>query len=175
MTIHGEAYQNIETGILAATACSPARPEDPTFRGIRINAPQRVTFERGSIVPETRTFVKIPICGYYHLNAIYAAKDPSMLEGMRLVVVNVETKESYIGPVIDCSDTEPTPQTTPFTKEQLEGISTEAYFNPNLVEFVALPEASAVYQVTVELGEKGQDPYFHSNTVTIEILERDAK
>ena len=170
MIIDDKVYEDIETGILGPTPCSPQKPEDPSFRGILINAPQRVTFIQGRLVPETNTFAKIPICGYYHLNVIYRPKYPSILEGMRMVAINTETQEKYVGPVIDCSDAVRPPKSIPFTKEELEGISVAAYFNPNLLEFVPLPEVPGVYEVYIELGEKGEDPYFRSNTVTIVIM-----
>jgi len=164
-------FNEIETGILGPTPCSP-QPPDPSFRGILINAPRVVTFKKGHVVPETRTFAKIPICGYYHINAIYPPpKYPSILEGMRMTAVNKDSQEMFTGPVIDCTDRELPPETTPFTKEELEGISVSAYFTPNLLEFVLLPEAPGVYEVYVELGEKGEDPYFRSNTVDIELME----
>ncbi|MBW2247061.1 MAG: hypothetical protein JRF62_07635, partial [Deltaproteobacteria bacterium] len=59
MIIDDKVYEDIETGILGPTPCSPQKPEDPSFRGILINAPQRVTFIQGRLVPETNTFAKI--------------------------------------------------------------------------------------------------------------------
>lgn len=171
MTIDDMDYQEIETGILGPTPCSPAEPADPLFRGILINAPHRVAFQQSQVVPQTEPFAKIPICGYYHIDVVYPPPYPSILDGMRLVAVNRGTKERYVGRVIDRSDAvPPPPEDAPFTQAELEGISVAAYFNPNLLEFVPLPQIPGVYDVFIELGDRTEPPFYRSNRVTIEIV-----
>lgn len=171
MSPDDQVFQEVELGSLGPNPCSPHEPEDPAFRGILINAPAVVRFKRGVRIEQDDTFAAIPICGYYILDVPYPPKYPSALEAMRLVAVNRETGEIRIGPVIDRGDEVPPPETAPLTKEELAGVSVAAYFNPNLAAFVPLPENPGVYDVRVELGQRGTEDFIQSNTVTIEIVE----
>jgi hypothetical protein len=175
MTVTDEMFRDVETGVLGPTPCSPKKPADPSFRGILINAPKRVSFKKGFPGEGLGTFTTIPICGYYILDVPYPPKHESMLGALRLVAVNKDTGKKYTGPVIDRSDGVPPPKTPPFTEEQLRGVYVGGYFNPNLVEPVRLPEAPAVYDVHVELGNRGEGGFVESNTVTIEIHEEGGK
>lgn len=171
MTVDDEMFKDVETGVLAPTPCSPKKPADPTFRGILINAPKQVSFKKGAPGGRTGAFATIPICGYYILDVSSPPKFKSYLGTLQLVAVSRNTGRKYTGPVVDRRDGVPPPKTKPFTEEQLKGVYVGGHFNPNLLEFVRLPKTAAVYDVHVELGNHGEEGFFESNIVTIEIIE----
>jgi hypothetical protein len=135
-------------------ACSPPAP-GANWHGVVIRAPQRVTFQSGS-----RPVV--PVCGYFNV-ALDAggAKAP-----MKLVAVDRRTGRASSGDVVelDPSPTVPRPAVPPPDPKDLAGMSWGSYFNSNLVDFVAIPEASGTYDVHVEFhGHK-------SNVVAVEVI-----
>jgi hypothetical protein len=142
--------------------CSPQQP-DPTWRGILIQAPKQVAFKRGEKVGKYDAFAAIPICGYYLLDVPAEPSD----EPMRLVAVDRRTGTVYSGDIVRLSRSpvKPPPPSEPLTAEELEGLAAGGYFNPNLANYVHLPEEPSVYNVHVELRE------FRSNPVIIEIVE----
>lgn len=143
--------------------CSPQQP-DPNWRGILIQAPKQVTFKGSEKVGEYGAFAAIPICGYYFLNVPTEPTD----ESMRLVAVDRRTGTAYSGDIIELnpSPEEPPPEDEePLSTEEVKGLASGGYFNPNLADFVRLPEEPAVYNVLVEY--RG----FKSNVVTIALVE----
>jgi hypothetical protein len=114
-------------------------------------------------VGEYGAFAAIPICGYYLLNVPAEPSD----KPMRLVAVDRRTGTVYSGDIVELnpSPASPPPPSEPLTAEELEGLAAGGYFNPNLADYVRLPEKPAVYNVHVELRE------FRSNPVIIEIVE----
>jgi hypothetical protein len=159
-------FAAVELNSLEPNACSP-RPPDDAFRGVLIRAPSRVTFKESERVGRFGAFAAIPICGYYQLELAALPPCDDVVQAMRLVAVDVATGEEHSGHMVDADPGEPPPiEEPPPTAEELEGLSVGGYFNPNLADFVPLPERAAVYDVFVELGE------FRSNTARIEVVEQ---
>jgi hypothetical protein len=146
--------------------CSPP-PTDPSWRGIVIQAPSKVSFKRGAPVGETKAFAAIPVCGVYRVDVPF----PPVKSNLMLFARDKKTNKIYSGPVIELDDSpfEPDPDSRPLSAEDVKGMSVSQYFNPNLADFVDLPEAPGVYEVHVMLRE------MRSNAVTIEIVETKAK
>ena len=143
--------------------CSPPAPA-PDWRGIVIQAPEKVTFKRDQTVDEYGAFAAIPVCGYCQLDVL---TEP-WPEPMRLFAVDRATGTVYSGDVVelDPSPEKPPPEDEePLTPEEVEGLATGTYFNPNLADFVQLPQKPAIYNIYVEFRE------VRSNMVAVEIVE----
>jgi hypothetical protein len=113
------------------------------------------------VVGDYGAFAAIPICGYY-LAEIRRDLPP---EPLRIVAVDIKTKKSYAGPITElekgiAAPPPPSPPRPPSARKSSAG----GYFNPNLADFVALPKATATYEVHVEFRD------LKSNAVTIELI-----
>lgn len=152
-------FENVPLNTNEPCACSPKEPSQD-WRGILIAAPANVSFGGDENKSPDGAFARVPICGFYMLDA-YGAPTGAMV----LHAENVESGEKFSGAVgeDDPSPDEPPPPTEPHDYTVLEGVSVEGYFNPNLAKFVQLPQESATYKVHVEWGKK------KSNVVTIEL------
>ncbi len=161
-----KVFLEVPLNTFERTNCSPPEP-DPSWRGVVIQAPRRVSFKRGVRVGETKAFAAIPICGLYVLDVPF----PVVEDVVQLVAQDKKTGKIYSGPIVelDPSPEAPHPGRPPLRKEDVEGLATGRYFNPNLADFVKLPEAPAVYEVYAEV--RG----IRSNLVTIEIVEGELK
>jgi len=88
---------------------------------------------------------------------------------MRLVARDRVTGQIYTGDVVrlNAAPVEPLPAEydQPLTAEEVEGLASGEYFNPNLTDFVALPPGTATYEIHVEHMDH------RSNVVTVEIIE----
>lgn len=144
--------------------CSPAIPPDPKWRGVVIRAPRQVWFKPGEIIGRMGAFAAIPICAYHLVDVRPENPPPPMI----LVAMNRRTGQVFSGPITesDPSPRVPPPvQGPPLTARQVQGLSSGGYFNPNLADFVELPQESATYDIHVEFRE------FKSNTVTVELIK----
>lgn len=164
MAIPDEMFKNIQTGSLEPNPCSPKEP-DASFRGILINAPKQVTFKKGQSIGRLGAFAMIPICGYYHLNVPSPPKYNNIFEAMTLVAINTETKKMYAKPMMEPDTVIPPPRREPPPREVVANISVAGYFNPNLADYVTLPQVPGIYDIHVELEE------MKSNSVQIKLVE----
>jgi hypothetical protein len=172
MITSNDVFKDVEFDSLIRNPCSPTEPDDLFFRGILINAPEKVIFKRGERVGPWKVFAAIPICGYYMLDITYPPKyTPSLLEAMRLVAVNRETRHVYTGYVIHPRPKVRSPNARSISEQGPAGMAAGGNFNPNLPDHVKIPETSGVYDVHVELGERDSEDFITSNVVTIEIAE----
>jgi hypothetical protein len=142
--------------------CSPAEPPLP-WQGLLIQAPTQVGFRPGKQVDER--FAIIPICGYYRLEMT------KLMGGapLTLVAVNTADQSRYTGAVIDEDPGHPAPRRgapPPLTADDVNGVLSASYFNPNLARYVALPAVEAVYRVHAEYGGAV------SNAVQIAVVRR---
>jgi hypothetical protein len=169
MDPQGARFDDVKLESTSEEPCSPAS-EDPTFRGIRINAPARVAFHRDR--PEGGGFARVPICGYYLLPVVTNPGGRGVMQELRLVAVDVTSREQYTGPVAkQRTETVPAPVDHRLTDEEAAATAAGGYFNPNLTRHVPLPVRDGLYDVHAELGTRGQPGYVASNTVRIEIIE----
>jgi len=162
MAIDQKLFLNVPLNSNEKNPCSPPEP-GPTWRGILIQMPIQVKFKRGVRIGTQGAFAAIPICGYYLLDVPASpVKEP-----MRLFAVDKRTGKVYSGDVkeLDPSPEAPPPESEPLSPEELKGLASGGYFNPNLADFVRLPEISAVYDVHVEFRK------FPSNVATVEMVE----
>jgi hypothetical protein len=155
-------FSEIPLNTFVRTKCSPPKPEE-AWQGVVIRAPQKVAFKRGVRVGETGAFAAIPICGF----SLLMVQFPLVEDVIQLVAMNKKTGKVYMGQVIDLDPSPllPLPELPPVRKEDVERMASGGYFNPNLADFVDIPEAAGVYEVFVEI--RGN----RSNVVTIEIIE----
>jgi len=148
------------------TQCTPPQP-DISWRGVVIRAPLKVSFKRGIHIGRTKAFAAIPICGLYVLDVLWPLAEDVVL----LVARDIRRGKIYSGAIvnIDPSPEKPPPERPPLRKEDVEGMATGRYFNPNLADFVKLPQEPGIYEVYAEV--RGN----RSNVVTIEIVEGEFK
>lgn len=148
-------------------ACSPF-VGDPEWAGVIIQAPEVVLFEKTSISRKDclnhESFAVVPLCGFYSL----PVTGGKTTEPMTIVAEDIKSRKVYRGIVHeeDPNPIVPPPTTAPKDPKMREGVFTESYFNPNLVDFVDIPHVPAVYNVHIEFWG------YKSNTVTIELRER---
>jgi len=163
MEIDQKLFLDVPLNSKAPNRCSPPNP-GPAWRGVMIRAPKRVIFERDKRIGKYGAFAAIPICGYYFVDVVV---DPEA-KPMRLVAVDKQTGKIYSGDLVDLEPDidEPPEDEEPVGPDKLKGLATGGYFNPNLADFVNLPEAPGIYNVHVEYRN------FKSNVVTIELVEK---
>lgn len=77
-------------------ACSPKEPADWDWKGITINAPQKVWFKLEEKVRPYGAFVAVPICGYYMVEVRPDVADQNII----LVAVDRATRATLSGPII---------------------------------------------------------------------------
>jgi hypothetical protein len=166
MTEADRVFVEVDLDSNQSNACSPADP-GPSWRGILIRAPSRAPLRRDAPPDRHGAFATIPICGYFLLDVIPDPTDP----GFVLTAVDRATRKSYSGEIssLDESPVEPPPPSPPRSPSELKGLAAGGYFNTNLLWFVELPAAPAVYEVVATF--KGQT----SNKVTVELFEDDQK
>ncbi|MBL8304468.1 MAG: hypothetical protein JNM26_17085 [Ideonella sp.] len=147
MTVTDAMFEQVPLNSGEPNACSPAAPAEP-WRGLVIQAPRQVGFRPGK--PVDGEFAAIPVCGFYRLGMA------SLLDGkpLMLVAVNQKDQSRHEGPMIDVDPglMRAPPERPPIDPKKLEGMSTAAYFNPNLARYVKLPAVEAVWQVHAEYG-----------------------
>ena len=150
------------------TPCSPRAPL-PSFRGILVAAPARVTFARGQSVGRLGAFAAVPLCIYYCLEPARVKPHDNTIEALRLVAKDLATGDVHTGHIIDPDPKAPLPPDVaalaPPDRAALARMAVGGYVNPNLADYLPIPAAPAVYAVHVEL-----EPYT-SNTVRIELVE----
>lgn len=147
------------------TVCTPEQPGDPSWRGILIRTPTRVFFRRGKGVGETKAFAAIPVCGLAYLDVLFPV--PLEPEPILLVAKDRRTGKVYSGHIVEvkASPKEPQPPAPSLSQEDVKGLASGTYFNPNLADFVKIPEFPGEYDVHVEI--RG----IRSNVVRIEVVE----
>jgi hypothetical protein len=157
-----KTFMEVELNSFVRNRCSPP-DQGPKWRGVAIEAPKRVWFQRGTREGQTRAFAAIPICGFYMLDVPF----PPVEIVIRLVAVEKKSGNTYAGAVhsVDPSPDAPHPGRRPLRQEDVKGMASGQYFNPNLADFAGIPEEPGVYEVCAEVN--GQ----RSNLVTIEVLE----
>lgn len=157
-------FSKVQLNVNSRNPCSPAKPS-ATWHGVLINAPRHVRFRPGDAVGETKAFAAIPICG---LSNIHLGDDNLTDEPLTLYAVDKKSGQVYSGAVyvLDPSPVAPLPSDVADKahSEKLPGQYAGRYFNPNLADFVALPQKSATYDVHVQF--RG----LKSNTVSIELI-----
>jgi hypothetical protein len=157
-------FSQVQLNVNSRNPCSPAKPS-PTWHGVLINAPRQVRFRPGNVVGETKAFAAIPICG---VNNIHLGDDNLTDEPLTLVAVDKQTGHVYSGAVyvLDPSPVAPLPPDVAekMRPEKIPGQYAGRYFNPNLADFVPLPQKSATYDVHVQF--RG----LKSNTVSLELI-----
>ncbi len=162
MTIDQETFLTVPLNSYEKNPCSPS-VQNLSWRGILIQAPQQVHFKPGKTVGMYGAFAAIPICGFYLFDI---SKSPYQAP-MCLYAIDKKHDKRYWGNVVELntSSREPDPEEAPIPDSALEGKAVGGYFNPNLADFVKLPEEPALYDVYVEyMGYK-------SNIVPIEIMK----
>ena len=146
MQPHDEQFQKVRVNVNGRNACSPPLPPIG-WRGIRIAAPARATIGD-----------QVPICGVYLID-VAAERSP-----MRLVARHARSGWIASAELTDLVD-EPRAEPLESAGRQRSGTAAGGYFNPNLVDYLAVEAAR--YEVWIEW--RG----LRSNAVTVELLERE--
>jgi hypothetical protein len=161
MAIDNALFDTVPLNQGVPHACSPKAPRDP-WLGIVIQAPTEVGYRHGK--PVDGQFAAIPVCGFYRLEM------GRLLDGkpLMLVAVNLQDQTRLSGPMLDVDPglMARRPPSEPVRPEDVAGMTTDAYFNPNLARYVKLPAIDAVWQVHAEYGGAV------SNSVRISVVRR---
>lgn len=159
-------FSQVPLNVDEQNPCSPPEPS-PTFHGVVINAPKQVRFRPGDKIGETGAFAAIPICGVYSIDM---GSETTTSEPLTLYALEKGGGNVYSGEVVSL-DPSPRMPLPPGVAEKLApkkepGLFVGGYFNPNLADFVRLPQRSGTYDVHVQL--RG----LKSNTVSIELIRQ---
>jgi hypothetical protein len=157
-------FDAVPAGSLTDNACSPRIEDDFRFRGIRINAPQKVALEGKP--DEYGYFARVIVCGAYQLDSNYLGLRERFMPRVLIVAVDLGRHRAFAGRAHTIMNAE-------FGPEPLEGkmLSDADYkgrfitefFNPNLVAELGLPREEADYAVYAAIGK------YVSNVVRIAV------
>jgi hypothetical protein len=161
-------FNQVVEGSYMDYACSPDI-DDPDFIGIKLNAPEVVTYLPGSANPITGAFAPVVVCGAYAFKYTTMGLDGDFADSIVLVAVDEKMRISYHGTMLGVENAEPQPEGADngLTAEDFAGDTIGGYFNPNLAVVLGLPEKEADYVVYALLG-----PY-ESNRVRISVRQSD--
>lgn len=161
-------FNEVVEGSYMDYACSPDI-DDPDFNGIKLNAPEVVTFVPGSSDPLNGSFAPVIVCGAYAFKYTTMGLDGDFADSIVLVAVDEKSRISYHGTMSGVENEIPEPQGADngLTAEDFAGDTIGGYFNPNLAVILGLPEKEADYIVYALLG-----PY-ESNRVRISVRQSD--
>ena len=151
-TFSDPAFAAVIEGSLLASPCSP-EIADPDFRGLRIAAPELVTYSPGDFDPITGAFARVVLCGTYQLEFSTLGLDGDFVESIVIVAIDEGRRETFDGRMVTIENRIPAPP-RPDTLEppDFAGDVLTGYFNPNLAVVLELPERSADYVVYALLG-----------------------
>ena len=159
MAVSNASYAQAPLNTREPNACSPAQPPLP-WTGIVIQAPTRVAFAAA----QPRDGLVLPVCGFYRLEMA------SLMDGLPLLLVAVDraSHRRYAGPMLDreTNPLVPPPRARQRDPEDLKGMLSGSYFNPDLGHYLALPAKAAQYEIHVEYGGAT------SNGVLVEVVGR---
>lgn len=162
MTVPDALFSQVPLNSRLQNNCSPAAPALP-WTGLLVQAPTQVGFRPGKQVDDR--FAMIPICGYYRLAMEKLMGGPPLT----LVAIDTVSQRRYAGIVMDEDPGHPAPRRggpPPLTADDVKGVLSASYFNPNLARYVALPAVEAIYQVHAEYAGAV------SNVVQIAVVRR---
>ena len=159
------SYENVQLDSFVAHACSPV-PDDPSFRGIRIAAPNEVYFTPGEPDSRSGAFATIPVCGVSVFEPGQTRQADDAPSSIVFVAVDTETHEAFSG--VPYAPFNLTPGPRPPGPAGIAGRersvgSIRSYFNPNLARILKLPERAASYDVYATIGS------YKSNVVRIRV------
>lgn len=164
-TFSDPAFADVVQGSLLSNACSP-EIEGGDFRGLRIAAPEVVTYAPGDFDPITGAFARVIVCGTYRLDFTTLGLNGDFVESIVLIAVDEARRETFSGRMVTVENRIPPPdfgdglEPADFAGDVITG-----YFNPNLAVVLGLPERPADYVVYAVLG-----PY-ESNRVRLSVRE----
>ncbi len=160
-----DPWKNVPLNENKPCACSPTSP-GVDWRGIVVNAPKKVHFKAGQVIDDFGAFAAVPLCVYYMLDV---PSEP-VHESYRITATDTGTGKVYRGDIttLDYGIEVPAPtELMPDTsRPDPTGSASGGYMNPNLTDFVPIPQTSATYEVYLSF--RG----FKSNKVTIQLIMR---
>ena len=162
--LRDQDFDAVPAGSLTENACSPKIEDDFRFRGIRINAPQKVALEGKP--DEYDYFARVIICGAYQLDSNYLGLHEQFLQRVVIVAVDLGRHRAFAGRAHTIMNAEIGPD--PFEGEMLsdadfKGRFIAEFFNTNLVAELGLPQEEADYAVYAVIGR------YVSNVVRIAV------
>ncbi|CAM2011234.1 hypothetical protein [Acanthopleuribacter pedis] len=160
-----DPWQDVKLNQNNPSSCSPPQP-DPHWRGLVINAPKQVKFKKGGIIDEYGAFAAIPLCTFYRFDL----PNVPISENYSITAKDLKTGQIFKGDIVDLDPgsalpppslpgAAPTPPPRP-------GSAKGGYMNPNLANFLNIPQESATYEVFMSY--RG----FNSNKVVIELIKQ---
>jgi len=161
-------FNEVVEGSYMDYACSPVI-DDLDFIGIKLNAPEVVTFVPGGLNPINGSFAPVIVCGSYSFKYTTLGLNGRFVNAIVLVAVDEKSRMSFHGTMSGVVNAIPEPQGAGdgLTAEDFAGDTIGGYFNPNLAVILGLPEKEADYVVYALLG-----PY-ESNRVRISVRQSD--
>jgi hypothetical protein len=161
-------FKQVVEGSYREHACSPDI-DDLNFIGIKLNAPEVVTYVPGSSNPINGSFAPVIVCGSYSFKYTTLGLNGKFANAIVLVAVDEKSRMSFHGTMTGVKNAVPEPQGADngLTAEDFAGDTIGGYFNPNLAVILGLPEKEADYVVYALLG-----PY-ESNRVRISVRQSD--
>lgn len=160
-----DPWQQVSLNENGPNPMSPPQ-QDPHWRGIIITAPKQVTFKAGQVIDEFGAFAAVPLCAYQCFDMLAVPVE----EYTKITATDVKTGTAYEGDIVELDPGSDIPipedQEDPPTAEELKGMAYAGWLNPNLTNFVAIPQVSATYEVFMSY--RG----FKSNKVTIELIKK---
>lgn len=160
MKYHPSTFSEVELNSSTENLCSP-KEQPPSWIGIKINAPTKL------VVRDDDSNIAIPICGLYSLPLTAIAKSS---DGLEIHVRVRALDKSFSGYMVDedYGTDAPIPR---FEAEEAqviqEGVLLEAYFNPDIRDYVSFPLKEGNYSVFVSYGGET------SNQVEIQVIIED--
>jgi hypothetical protein len=151
------SFNEVELNSSTRNACSPEE-QDLGWIGIEIKAPNKIH------VASNDENIAIPICGLYSLPLTAIANSS---QGLEIHVQVKDLAKTYSGFMVDedYGTDAPLPMNGEEEKEVVEeGVLLEAYFNPDIRDYVSFPLKEGVYSVSVEYGGEV------SNEVDIQVI-----
>lgn len=132
---------------------------DLGWTGIKLNAPESVYVHEGD------KDISIPICGIYSLLLSEIAKSEN---GLEIQVESIQLGKTYRGYMLDEDHGTEAPSPSDLEEdlpEEDEDMLLEAYFNPDIRDYVSFPLKEGEYKVSVVYGG------LTSNTVHIQLVK----
>lgn len=148
-------FENIPLGRMEPSECTPDVLSDWDYRGIKLNAPEKV------IVSEV--FV-LPLCGAWQFSYKFLNRFDNVFSMVQFVVTDKEDFKSYSGSLMKPGLNYQKRITSIGTDEQLQNRTSSVSFNIDVYDYVVnLPQKPGTYLIYALVGD------IKSNVVEIKI------
>lgn len=153
------AFEAVDVGSFREAECSPVFDDDE--RGLRIRMPARAVLPvaGGAFEPDAR----LPLCMAVQMSGLELRGYDSVFEAVNVVVVDDAGESVFAGRVWRDRTRRPA-QRPERSDDALAAVTLTKFYNPDLLEFAALPARAGRYHVTALLDD------MKSNTCSVEVV-----